>query len=115
MDIVNIVNRPYLGNNPYQELANDDDGNNTAEDTNIEIIAAPEAITKTIIYVDKRIIRAADRETTGVPDEHTGVATSDDEEITGFLDTEVDDMAAIDASIVEVAATINQELREANV
>ena len=48
-----------------------------------------------------------DGKTTGVPDEHTGVATSNDEEITGVPDTESDDMASIDAAIAEVAATIN--------
>ena len=47
-------------------------------------------------------------------DEHTGVATSDNKEITGVLDTEVEDMAAIDAAISEVAATLDQELMKTN-
>ena len=40
-----------------------------------------------------------DRETTGVTSQHTGVATSDNKEITGVTDTEADDMVAIDATI----------------
>ena len=31
--IGNIANHPYLENNPYQELANDDNDDNTADDT----------------------------------------------------------------------------------
>ena len=89
MDIGNIANHPYLDNNPYQELANDDDDDdNTADNTDIEIKVAPAAIPKTIIDVDKESTGLADGETKGVPDEHTGVATSDDEERTGVLDTE---------------------------
>ena len=53
----------------------------------------------------------ADGETTGVPDEHIGLATSNNEEITGVSNTEADDMSAIDAAILEVSATLNQELR----
>ena len=40
--------------------------------------------------------------------------TSDDKQSTGVPYTEADTMAAIDAAITEVAATLNQELREAN-
>ena len=53
MDIGKIANHPHLGNYLYRELANDDDDDNTAEDTGIEIVAAPAAITKTIIDVDE--------------------------------------------------------------
>ena len=56
----------------------------------------------------------AEGETTGVPDEHTRVATSDNEEITGVPDTEADDMTAIDSAIEEVSATLYQELRDPN-
>ena len=56
----------------------------------------------------------ADGETTGVPDEHTGASTSDDKESTGVPDIEAYDMAVIDATIEELAATLDQELREAN-
>ena len=87
MDIGNIANHPYLDNNPYRELANYDDDDNTAEDTDIKIVAAPAAITDTIIDLDKESTVVPDRETIGVPDEHTGVATTDDEESTGVPDT----------------------------
>ena len=53
VDIGNIANHSYLGNNPYQELANDDDDDNTSDDTNIENVAAPASIPKIIIDVDK--------------------------------------------------------------
>ena len=76
--IGNIANHPYMGNNPYRELANDDDDDNTADDTDIEIVAAPAAIPEAIVDLDEENTRVADGETTGVPDEHTGVATSDD-------------------------------------
>ena len=56
-----------------------------------------------------------DGETTGIPYEQTGVATSDDKEITRVSDTEADGMADIDSTIAEVAATLDQELREENV
>ena len=78
VDIGNIANHPYMGNNPYRELANDDDDDNTADDTDIEIVAAPAAIPEAIVDLDEENTRVADGETTGVPDEHTGVATSDD-------------------------------------
>ena len=55
-----------------------------------------------------------DRETTGVPEEHTGVATLDKEERTAVSDTEADTISAIDAAIAEVAATLDQKIREAN-
>ena len=42
------------------------------------------------------------------------MGTSDDKEGTGVPDIEDDDMAAIDATIADVAATLDQELREAN-
>ena len=78
-------------------------------------MAAPASISKTIIDVDKESMVVADRETTGVPGEHTVVATSDNKVSTGVTDTEDDNMAAIDAAIMEVVATLNQELRETNV
>ena len=71
MDIGNIANHPYLGNNSYKELANDGDYDNTSVDTDNEIIAAPAAIHETIIDVDEESTGLADRETTGAPDEHT--------------------------------------------
>ena len=37
--IGNIASNPYLGNIPYRELANDDDDNNTADDTYVEIVS----------------------------------------------------------------------------
>ena len=62
-DIGNIANHPYLGNNPYWDLVNDDDDDSTTDDTEIEIVAAPAAITKTIIYVDEEIKGVAEMET----------------------------------------------------
>ena len=59
--IGNIANHPYLENNPYQELANDDDDDNTAEDTDIEIVAAPAAIPDTIVDLDKESTVVPDR------------------------------------------------------
>ena len=56
VDTGNISNYPYLENNPYRELANnddDDDGDNIADDTDTEIVAAPAAIPETIIDVDE--------------------------------------------------------------
>ena len=53
VDIGNIANHSYLGNNPYRDLANDDDDDNTADDTDIEIVAAPAEITEKIIDVEK--------------------------------------------------------------
>ena len=53
VDICNIDNHPYLENNPYRELANDDDEDNTAGDTDIEIVEAPAAIPKKIIDIDE--------------------------------------------------------------
>ena len=114
MYIGNIDNQLNLGNNPYRDLYNGDEDNNTADDTDIKIVTAPVAITETIIDVDEEIKGVADRETTGVPDEHTGVATTDEEEITGVPDTESDDMASIDAAIAEVAAALDQKPRKSN-
>ena len=70
----------YIGNidnNPYRELTNDDYDDNTADNTDIEIVAAPATIPETIIDVDKESTGVADGETTGGTDEHTGVAMSD--------------------------------------
>ena len=96
MDIGNIANHPYLGGKLYLEIANDGDDDNTADDTDIEIVAAPAEIPETIIDVDEESAVVADGETTGVPYEHSGVATLDFKEITVVTDTEVDKMAAID-------------------
>ena len=87
VDIGNIANHPYLGNNPYRELANDDDDDNTADDTEIEIVAAPAEIPRTIIDVGEESTGVVDREIIGVTDEHTGVKTSDNEESTRVPDT----------------------------
>ena len=59
--IGNIANHPYMGNNPYRELANCDDDDNTAEDTDIEIVAAPAAIPDTIVDLDKESTVVPDR------------------------------------------------------
>ena len=101
VDIGNIANHPYLENNPYQDLDNneDDDDKNTADHTDIEIVAAPAEISEIIFDVDEESTGVEDRETTGVTSQHTGVATSDNKEITGVTDTEADDMVAIDATI----------------
>ena len=103
-----------MGNNPYRELANDDDDDNTADNTNIETLAAPAAIPETILDADDEITGVVDGETKVVQDEQTGLATPDNEEITGVMDTEADSMADIDAAIVEVSNTLDQKLREAN-
>ena len=50
-----------MGNNPYRELANCDDYDNTAEDTDIEIVAAPAAIPDTIVDLDKESTVVPDR------------------------------------------------------
>ena len=70
------------------------------------------AIAEAIIDVDEEITGVPDEETTGVTDEHTGVATSDNRENTGVPNKEDNNMAAIDAAITEVAATLDQELRK---
>ena len=55
VEIGNIYNHPYLGNNPYREITNydDDDDDDTGENTFIEIVSAPAAIPKTILGVDE--------------------------------------------------------------
>ena len=84
VDIGNIVNHPYLENNPYRELANDDDDDNSDDndgDDNIELVASPVSISETIIDVDE--------ESTGVADkERTGVETPGNGEITGVPNIE---------------------------
>ena len=117
VDIGNIANHPYLENNPYRKLANDDDDNKDGDnngDDNIYLMAAQVEITEKIIGVDEEITGDPDKETTGVPDKHTGVAMSDNRESIGVPNTEDNNMAAIDTSITEVVATLDQELRETN-
>ena len=77
-------------------------------------MAAQVEITEKIIGVDEEITGDPDKETTGVPDKHTGVAMSDNRESIGVPNTEDNNMAAIDTSITEVVATLDQELRETN-
>ena len=77
-------------------------------------MAAPIAISETIFYVDKENTGLVEVETAGVLDKNTGVAMSDDRENTGVPITEDDYMASIDAEIMEVVATLYQELREVN-
>ena len=77
-------------------------------------MATPVEIAETIIDIDKESTVVADEETTGVSDKHTGVETSDNRESTGVLNTEDDKTAAIDSAIMEVAARLDQELREKN-
>ena len=55
-----------------------------------------------------------DKETTGMPDEHTGEALSDDGEIIGVPNTKDDDMFVINTKIAELASTLDQDLRETN-
>ena len=117
VDNGNIVNHPYLENNPYRKLANDDDDNKDGDnngDDNIYLMAAQVEITEKIIGVDEEITGDPDKETTGVPDKHTGVEMSDNRESIGVPNTEDNNMAAIDTSITEVVATLDQELRETN-
>ena len=66
--ISNIANHPYMEKKTYQEIANDDDDDNTADNTDIEILAAPAEIPETIIDVDEENKGVADGETTGLPD-----------------------------------------------
>ena len=67
-------------------------------------MVAPSEISETITDVDE--------ESTGVAnEERTGVETSGNGEITGVPNTEDNGIASIDAAIVEVAATLDQELR----
>ena len=75
MDIGNIANQPNLGVKTYRDIANDDDYDNTADNTDIEIVSAPAAIPKIIIDVDEESTGVADGENIEVPDEHTEVAT----------------------------------------
>ena len=78
VDIGNIANHMYLEYNPYRELANDDDND---EDDDIELVVSPAGISETIIYADEESTEVVD-------EERTGVATSEDREITGLPNTE---------------------------
>ena len=62
VDIGNIANQPNLGVKTYRDIANDDDYDNTADNTDIEIVSAPAAIPKIIIDVDEESTGVADGE-----------------------------------------------------